>query len=325
MGAPDVLEQAGALTLPPGLDERPAPRDRGGAPGRRLRRVRRGAALLPPGRAARRGWRRWPWSCSKRRCAPTPRRRSPTMREQEVDLKLISGDARETVSAVASAVGIPADAGTIEGSELPEDAAGLAEAARGEHDLLPDRPRAEEGAGRGAARVGALHGDDRRRGQRRAGAEAGAAGGGDGLRRPGDQRGRRRRPARGRVRAAAGSGRRRAADRPQHPPPRPALPDQDGLRGGADPARRRARLRLPVPAQAPDPGRLPDDRHPLLRPRPGALRRAALPRAPDAGAGRLRGPGRARHGARLDPLLLPRRHDVRRLAGRRAGPRRRRP
>ena len=32
------------------------------------------------------------------------------MRDQQVDLKLISGDARETVTAVAHAVGVPADA-----------------------------------------------------------------------------------------------------------------------------------------------------------------------------------------------------------------------
>ena len=42
------------------------------------------------------------------------------MREQEVDLKLISGDARQTVTAVAHAVGVAADAGVIEGPQLPE-------------------------------------------------------------------------------------------------------------------------------------------------------------------------------------------------------------
>jgi magnesium-transporting ATPase (P-type) len=51
------------------------------------------------------------------------------MREENVDLKLISGDARATVTAVATAVGVPPDAGTIEGDELPEDPQELAEAA----------------------------------------------------------------------------------------------------------------------------------------------------------------------------------------------------
>ena len=43
------------------------------------------------------------------------------MRDQEMDLKLISGDAPQTVTAVASAVGIPAGAGVVTGDELPEE------------------------------------------------------------------------------------------------------------------------------------------------------------------------------------------------------------
>ena len=111
MGAPDVLAEAGALTLPPDL-----------AAQARARRPRRGAASSPSASRAR-------------RCPPTPprrRRRALTplalvvleetlrpdaaetiayMREQEVDLKLISGDARATVTAVAYAVGVPREAG----------------------------------------------------------------------------------------------------------------------------------------------------------------------------------------------------------------------
>jgi cation-transporting ATPase E len=48
------------------------------------------------------------------------------MRDQEMDLKLISGDAPQTVTAVASAVGVPADAGVVTGDELPEEHAALA-------------------------------------------------------------------------------------------------------------------------------------------------------------------------------------------------------
>ena len=51
------------------------------------------------------------------------------MREQEVDLKLISGDAAATVTAVAYAVGVPRDAGVVEGPDLPDDPDALAEAA----------------------------------------------------------------------------------------------------------------------------------------------------------------------------------------------------
>ncbi|MDQ2621532.1 MAG: HAD-IC family P-type ATPase, partial [Actinomycetota bacterium] len=44
-------------------------------------------------------------------------------------LKLISGDARATVTAVASAVGVPEEAGVIEGTELPDDPEELARVA----------------------------------------------------------------------------------------------------------------------------------------------------------------------------------------------------
>ena len=43
------------------------------------------------------------------------------MRSERVDLKLISGDAKATVTSVARSVGLPEDAGVIEGHELPED------------------------------------------------------------------------------------------------------------------------------------------------------------------------------------------------------------
>ena len=114
-----------------------------------------------------------------------------------------------------------------------------------------------------------------------------------------------------RVRPPARGGRRRPADRPQHPPARPALPDQVRLRRRPDPAGLGARLRLPVPAPAPDPRRLPDHRHPVLRARPCPLRRPALPRPAAAGAGCLRAPGRPGHGPRLDPFLLPDRRRLR--------------
>src|SRR4030095_10095124 len=47
------------------------------------------------------------------------------MRDQEMDLKLISGDAPQTVTAVAHAVGVPTGAGVVTGDELPEDRAEL--------------------------------------------------------------------------------------------------------------------------------------------------------------------------------------------------------
>ncbi len=56
---------------------------------------------------------------------PDARETIDYMREQEMDLKLISGDAPQTVTAVASAVGIPAEAGVVTGDELPEDRTAL--------------------------------------------------------------------------------------------------------------------------------------------------------------------------------------------------------
>jgi magnesium-transporting ATPase (P-type) len=84
------------------------------------------------------------------------------MREQQVDLKLISGDARSTVSAVAGAVGVPADAGIVDGSELPEDAAGLAQAARENTvfcRIAPEQKKALVGALRESGRFTAMIGD----------------------------------------------------------------------------------------------------------------------------------------------------------------------
>jgi magnesium-transporting ATPase (P-type) len=51
------------------------------------------------------------------------------MRSQDVDLKLISGDARSTVTAVAYAIGVPREAGVIEGPQLPDDPERLGKAA----------------------------------------------------------------------------------------------------------------------------------------------------------------------------------------------------
>ncbi|HEX3262412.1 MAG TPA: cation-translocating P-type ATPase [Solirubrobacterales bacterium] len=128
LGAPDVLVQSGALELPPTLERT---LDRHTAAGRRV--VVFGEAQGPlPGH---------PETQPPPRLEPRAlvvleeqlRSDAPDtiefMRGQNVDLKLISGDARQTVTAVAHAVGVPSDAGVIEGPDLPADAAGLADAA----------------------------------------------------------------------------------------------------------------------------------------------------------------------------------------------------
>jgi magnesium-transporting ATPase (P-type) len=120
LGAPDILEEAGALVLPPAMAAKLAEET---AAGRRVVAFGQSGEELPVDAAA----------------SPAPRLRPVAlivleetlredaaetiafMREQEVDLKLISGDARATVTAVAYAVGVPRDAGVVEGPDLPDD------------------------------------------------------------------------------------------------------------------------------------------------------------------------------------------------------------
>jgi len=84
------------------------------------------------------------------------------MRDQDVDLKLISGDARQTVTAVAQSLGVPADAGVAEGPDLPADDAGLAAAAK-ENTIFcritPDQKKALVGALSESGRFTAMIGD----------------------------------------------------------------------------------------------------------------------------------------------------------------------
>jgi cation-transporting ATPase E len=128
LGAPDVLARAGALELPPALKRA---LDHHTAAGRRV--VAFGEALGPlpsdPGTEP-------PPRLEPRALVVLEEQlRSDAadtiefMRRQNVDLKLISGDARQTVTAVAHAVGVPQDARVVEGPQLPEDRAGLADAA----------------------------------------------------------------------------------------------------------------------------------------------------------------------------------------------------
>jgi cation-transporting ATPase E len=161
MGAPDVLEKSGALTLPPGLD---SVLHRETAAGRRVVAFGESAEGLPASPPAGPPPRLTPLALIvlEETLRPDAPETIATMREQEVDLKLISGDARETVTAVAAAVGVPPDASTIEGSELPEDEAGLAEAAE-ENTIFcriaPEQKKALVGALRESGRYTAMIGD----------------------------------------------------------------------------------------------------------------------------------------------------------------------
>jgi cation-transporting P-type ATPase E len=161
LGAPDVLEEAGALSLPSGLARKLAEET---AAGRRVVAFGESSEPLPEDAAA----------------APPPRLKLLALvvleetlrpdaaetiafiREEGVDLKLISGDARATVTAVAYAVGVPADAGVIEGSELPEDPEALVAAALGNTifcRIAPEQKKALIEALRASGRYTAMIGD----------------------------------------------------------------------------------------------------------------------------------------------------------------------
>jgi len=128
LGAPDILAQAGALTLPPGLARK---LEEETAAGRRVVAFGESAEALPSNPAAEAPPRLAPLALVvlEETLRPDAAETIATMREQEVDLKLISGDARATVTAVAYAVGVPRDAGVVEGPELPEDPEELAKVA----------------------------------------------------------------------------------------------------------------------------------------------------------------------------------------------------
>jgi magnesium-transporting ATPase (P-type) len=128
LGAPDVLAAAGSLTLPPALARK---LEEETAAGRRVVAFGESRAGLPADPSAGAAPRLAPLALVvlEETLRPDAAETIATMRAQQVDLKLISGDARATVTAVAYGVGVPREAGVIEGPELPQDSAGLKRAA----------------------------------------------------------------------------------------------------------------------------------------------------------------------------------------------------
>jgi cation-transporting ATPase E len=128
MGAPDVLAEAGALSLPPGLARK---LEEETAAGRRVVAFGESSAALPADAAAAPPPQLTPLALVvlEETLRPDAAETIAYMREEEIDLKLISGDARATVTAVAYAVGVERDAGVVEGSDLPDDPAELGKVA----------------------------------------------------------------------------------------------------------------------------------------------------------------------------------------------------
>ncbi|HXR30775.1 MAG TPA: HAD-IC family P-type ATPase [Solirubrobacterales bacterium] len=160
LGAPDVLGEANALELPPGLATK---LERETAAGRRVVAFGESSEPLPADTAA------GPPKLApvaivvlEETLRPDAAETVAFIREEEVDLKLISGDARATVTAVAQAVGVPTDAGVIEGDELPEEPEALAEAAQRNTifcRIKPEQKKALVGALAASGRYTAMIGD----------------------------------------------------------------------------------------------------------------------------------------------------------------------
>jgi cation-transporting P-type ATPase E len=161
MGAPDVLAETGALTLPSRLA---AKLEEETAAGRRVVAFGQSAEALPGDPAANGAPRLTPLALVvlEETLRPDAAETIATMREEGVDLKLISGDAAATVTAVAYAVGVPREAGVIEGPDLPEDEEGLKRAAL-ENTIFcrikPEQKKSLVGALVGAGRYVAMVGD----------------------------------------------------------------------------------------------------------------------------------------------------------------------
>jgi cation-transporting ATPase E len=161
LGAPDVLSQAGALQLPPtlerSLEHHTAAGRRVVAFGETSGSLPKDPATQPPPKLEARAL-----VALEEQLRPDAVETIEFLRHQRVDLKLISGDARQTVTAVAHAVGVPRDAGVIDGPELSDDEAGLASAAERNTifcRITPDQKKALVGALADRGRFTAMIGD----------------------------------------------------------------------------------------------------------------------------------------------------------------------
>jgi cation-transporting P-type ATPase E len=161
LGAPDLLDRAGALTLPPGLQRK---LEEETAAGRRVVAFGESGEALPDDPGATAPPRLTPLALVvlEETLRPDAAETIAFIREEGVDLKLISGDARATVTAVAYAVGMPREAGVIEGPDLPEDPEGLAAAAQRNAifcRIAPEQKKALVEALRASGRYTAMIGD----------------------------------------------------------------------------------------------------------------------------------------------------------------------
>ncbi|HEY1355980.1 MAG TPA: cation-translocating P-type ATPase, partial [Solirubrobacterales bacterium] len=161
LGAPDILEQAGALTLPSGLQRK---LERETEAGRRVVAFGESGGALPddPAAGPPPALKALALIVLEETLRPDAAETIAYIREEDIDLKLISGDARATVTAVAYAVGVAPDAGIVDGPDLPSDPAALVEVAQRNTifcRIVPEQKRALVEALRDAGRYTAMIGD----------------------------------------------------------------------------------------------------------------------------------------------------------------------
>ena len=161
VGAPDILVGSGALTLSPEMQGRLEQESNEGrrviafgeAPGG----LPADPASEPPPRLEARAL-----VVLEETLRPDAAETIEFMRDQDVDLKLISGDARQTVTAVAYALGVPRDAGVVEGPDLPSERIELGRVA-GENTIFcritPEQKKSLVGALSDSGRFTAMIGD----------------------------------------------------------------------------------------------------------------------------------------------------------------------
>ena len=161
LGAPDILEQSGALTMTPGLKRK---LEQETDAGRRVVAFGESVGALPDEPADNPPPSLKPMALIvlEETLRPDAAETIASIREEDVDLKLISGDARATVTAVAYAVGVPRDAGVVDGPDLPTDPTALGEVAQRNTifcRIAPEQKRDLVQALREAGRYTAMIGD----------------------------------------------------------------------------------------------------------------------------------------------------------------------
>jgi magnesium-transporting ATPase (P-type) len=161
LGAPDILAQSGALALTPGLERK---LEQETEAGRRVVAFGESAEALPddPGAAPPPQLKPVALVILEETLRPDAAETVSFIHDEDIDLKLISGDARATVTAVAYAVGVPRDAGIVDGPDLPDDPAALAEVAQRNTifcRIAPEQKRALVAALRESGRYTAMIGD----------------------------------------------------------------------------------------------------------------------------------------------------------------------